>query len=208
MIRPAFSSIRRPLAGVWALLLVTLAACDSQGTIAVVPEFEERFGFEGGLEGWVVRSADLPASTSVDVAHETGPAAEGQGWVRLNTDAGEPGGRLWIERPFEVTPGQSYRVTVSYRFSSADGVSNDPWDLLGGAATEPPGLPDLMVLGSTAASESGAWGSRDHTFTVSAGTAAPDGEAVTVRVALGVGILSGGQRTHGLDEVEVSFVRN
>lgn len=204
--------IRRTLPAAVAVLALSLGGCDSTGTVILVPELQERFDFQASLEGWTARSGDLPVGAVVGVERATGPGAGGEdGWVRITAVADEPRGRVWIERPFEVTPDQSYEVTVAYQLGTADGSSTTPWEVVSGVDTEAPTSVELLVRGSTAPESPGdglVWEPREHTFVVFSGPADSGEESATVWVALGLGLATVDVRQYGLDEIEVSFLRN
>lgn len=199
--------IRRTLP-LLSLLLLASAACDSDSTIVLVPEFQESFDFESSLQGWEGASGDLPTGTSVSVAHTSTSAAEGQGSVQITTSAEETGGKVWIARAFQVTAEQPYEVTVTFDLGTDDGAMTIPWDVVSSAGSAPPTAAGLVVQGGTTPeSPTGerVWDSRTHTLLVTSG--AGDGETATVWIAVGLGVATAGDRTYGVDELEVSFLR-
>lgn len=203
--------IRRALPASLLFLAVPFASCDNGDDLMLVPEFEQSFDFESGLGGWAGHADDLPVGSAWTVDVSSGEAAEGQAAARLDLAIVEPRGRVWMDRAFDVTAGQSYEVTVTFALGTADDAATTGWDVLaGGGPTEPtPG--SLTVRGSTTPDSPGTgmvWEERSFTFQATAGPATGGDETGRIWIALGIAPTTAEHREYGIDDVRLSFLRN
>ena len=213
------------VAAVLLVVATAVAGCGDDDGSGTGPIAESFFSFESGLAGWRADSADfcdhapgsgacVPggafATTEVDVVTE--PASDFPGAVRLVADNTTDAVKLWIERPFPVTPGGAYRVDVSWDLGTSDGEVG-AWTVI--AAVTPgdpdaafrPGAPgdrvgDFRLLGSTAA-PGGTFEFVPHSFTDTLESA----PAREVWVGLGVWGTFEVERTYFLDAVRVRIER-
>ncbi|MFN2433267.1 MAG: hypothetical protein ABR599_10735 [Gemmatimonadota bacterium] len=89
----------------------------------------------------------------------TGRASEGERSVRLFADNLTDAVKVWIERPFEATPGATYRVSVSFDVGT-DAFEIGAWEVIGAASASDPtaafaaggvdGIGDFLRLGPAA----------------------------------------------------------
>ena len=121
------------------------------------------FSFEQDLEGWTAGTANLSwgnctgsakgnCTLSWSVGRSTELAREGGASVKLFLDNLNDQGRIWIERPFDGTPGATYRVHLAFAFASADYGSVNHWTILAGALSAKPiaaGSMDKVCRGDT-----------------------------------------------------------
>jgi hypothetical protein len=132
------------------------------------------FSFEDGFDGWRADSADFcdvnpvtgscppgGAFASTDVSLSRARASEGSQAVRLFAENFTDAVKLWIERPFEVDAGGTYRVEVSWDFGTSD-AEIGAWTIIGALTpfeptaavtpADPAGqVGDFVTLGGTSA---------------------------------------------------------
>lgn len=175
----------------------------------VVPEFEESFDFESGLGGWAGHADGLPEGSFWAVDAENGDAAEGQGAAWLSMSVLEAQGRVWMARAFDVSPGQSYQVTLTWALGTDDDASTTAWDILAAGGATAPTASSLAAHGTTAPEVPGGtvWEERSITFQATSGAAVGGGETGTLWIGLGIAPTSPDDRQYGVDEIRVSFLR-
>jgi hypothetical protein len=135
--------------GVLLLFLCAEACGDGLGP----PETSARFSFEQDMDGWTPVAADTGTpggayapwsiAPTADLAFE-GPHAL-KFYVANFTDAA----KIWIVRPFLVTPGRLYQVDISFAFATADWGDANLFTLLTGPFLTPPTDGLTLVAGTT-----------------------------------------------------------
>jgi hypothetical protein len=131
--------------GVAIPILVTLAFLGATSP----PQRASTFSFEADLEGWTVGATDLSSGNCTgggmgnctadwSVGRTIERAQDGTASVRLYLNNTNDQGKIWIERPFNVTTGRTYRVHVAFALASADFGSVNRWTILAGALSEEP----------------------------------------------------------------------
>ena len=129
--RPHF--VRRSLA------LLFVQAC---GTELGPPEARLAFSFEQGMEGWAAAAADtgLPGGAYApwSIQPSTDLAYDGRYALKFSVANYTDAAKIWIVRPFRVTPGSSYAVEVSYAFGTADFGQANLFELLAGTFESAP----------------------------------------------------------------------
>lgn len=107
-------------------------------------------GFEQDLDGWSPRAIDIsdpPVTWSI--TQSTDRAATGQGSAKIDVDNVNDAAKVWMERVFDVAPGQRYAVTISYDFATED-LPIGSWQLITFARDSGPQTPeDLNFIGDT-----------------------------------------------------------
>lgn len=187
-------------------VLVLGGVCDTIDLV-LVPEVEEAFSFESGLEGWTPAGIDLDdPPVDWDVSLTDVEALEGTRSVRLRLDNMNDAGKIWIERAFQLAPNQAYDVTVRYGFGTSDFGDVNLWRILTGVHLDPPRAPEhLGVQGDTGHDqgqvEGPVWTEKEFTFRSRTGADA------RLWVSVGVWGTWETERTYYLDEVEVAFTR-
>lgn len=176
------------------------------------------FSFESNMEGWTAAGTDLASGNC------TGSGASGNctvGWsIERSQDRATDGsfslkfylenindmGKIWIVRPFNVTPHAAYHVRIAFAFATADFGSMNLWQILAGAATAAPATAaDLVGMyqgdtGNGLASDGGfVWLDKAYDATATA-----DGDG---RVWVFVGIWGTWEtpRTYYLDALQVTL---
>jgi hypothetical protein len=131
-------------------LFALLAAVAALGCGAPLgPETRLTFSFEQGMEGWTVMAADTAAIAPWSVQRSTDVAYDGQYALKFYLANYNDATKIWIVRPFPVTPGRAYGVEVSYAFASRDWTDANLFVLLTGAFTSPPGDGPALVAGTS-----------------------------------------------------------
>ena len=186
----------------------TLAACDRHGEgLDLVPEFDDNYSFEAGMEGWTVRGTDLgDPPIAWEIARSTDRADTGATSVRFRLANLNDQGKIWIERRYEVAPDQEYDVTLTFDLASADYGSINLWRVLAGAGPESPmvaaDLRSAQDTGNGAASDTGfQWVERTVTVRTRSDE---DGE---IFVYVGIWGTSEFTRTYYVDDLQVTFTR-
>lgn len=179
--------------------------CDT-ARIVVAPEVEQSFSFESGLEGWEAAGTDLidpPVDWDVSVTGEE--AVEGERSVRFRLSNLNDMGKIWIQRPFQLSANQAYEVVVRYRFGTSDAGEVNLWRLLTGVHLDPPVTRGhLTVQGDTGHEGEGpglVW--TEKSFTFQARTAAD----ARLWVSVGVWGTFETERIYYVDDLTVSFTR-
>jgi len=147
------------------LVTVLVAAAFVWAAALPAPSEEETYSFEQDMEGWAAGGTDLywgncsagasairpsvvaqgNCSVAWSVERTTELAREGAFSVRLSLENLNDAGKIWIERPFNVTPERTYRVHVSFAFASADFGSVNHWRIIAGALSERPTSADDLT---------------------------------------------------------------
>ena len=161
--------------------------------------------FESGFDGFASDGTDLddpPIEWSIERTQEE--ADEGAWSVRLDLDNLNDAGKIWIERAFDLEPGVTYDVDVSYAFGTADFGDINTWTIISGVdPANPEVVDDLTFQGSTSTGEDEevgvVWLDKSHSFTVTAGAS---GE---LWVSLGVWGTFETLRTYYIDDVRIEF---
>lgn len=198
------SSMRIALGRI-ALGIVFLAACAEDSTTAPDGTVVFETSFETGFDGFAPDGTDLddpPIEWSIERSQEE---ADAGAWsVRLDLDNLNDAGKIWIERAFDLEPGGTYDVHVSYAFGTSDFGDVNTWTLIAGVGPRSPEeVDDLAFEGGTSTGQDEdvgvVWLDKSHAFTATAGAT---GE---IWVFLGVWGTSEFPRTYYLDDVEVIF---
>ena len=97
------------------------------------PEHTVFYSFENDMDGWTANATDLaPGDWSITRSNEFWDDGATSLKVNLNTSGK---GKVWIIRPFEVEPGNKYRVSLEYAFSS---INSTDFRLIAGMFRSPP----------------------------------------------------------------------
>lgn len=183
-------------------VLSAVHACD--GDSATGPPDETLFetGFESDLAGFVPDGADLddpPVAWSIERSDER---AESGAWsVRMRLDNLNDAGKIWLERSFEVEPGDQV-VRIAFDFASADFGDVNLWRIVAGASGSDPETRDDLTFqddtGNGAASDVGfLWSRKEYLLAATAGL---DGR---IHVFLGIWGTSEFSRDYFVDDVEI-----
>lgn len=96
------------------------------------------------MEGWVASGADFeaPGGSGSDepwsITRSQDLAYDGYTSLKLVLGNINDGGKIFIEKPFEVEPNQIYQVRVEFAFGSGDWGTANLWQIVAGAVTKPP----------------------------------------------------------------------
>lgn len=172
---------RFTLLGSALLVSLSMAACDSSPSEALVPVLEDRVSFEAGLGAWQLRS--FPESGSAGQVAQ-GSAADGSSYVELQPT----GGTVWIERSYTLQAGRAYNVTLGVQARALAGQGTLLKGLMNAAPSASPALSEVGAVPS-------AWTRQLTPLTVRT-----DAQG-RFWVMIGVRAAAGG--TFGLDAVEV-----
>jgi hypothetical protein len=188
-------------------LVVSLLAAACAEDSAAGPDGSEVFqtSFEAGLDGFTADGTDLddpPVEWSIERSQEE--ADDGAWSVRLVLDNLNDAGKIWIERAFDLEPGVTYDVEVTFAFGTSDFGDINTWTIIAGVGPEnPEEVDDLTFQGSTSTGEDEevgvVWLEKSHAFTATAG---PGGE---LWVSVGVWGTFETLRTHYIDDVRIAF---
>ncbi|HET6638706.1 MAG TPA: hypothetical protein VFH82_08000 [Gemmatimonadota bacterium] len=191
--------------GLLGLGMSVVAACAEDSTTGPDGIVVFETSFESGFDDFVADGTDLddpPIEWSIERTQE---AADDGAWsVRLDLDNLNDAGKIWIERAFDLEPGVTYDVEVTYAFGTSDFGDVNTWTIIAGVDPENPELAgDLTFQGDTSTGEdeeSGVvWLDKTHSFTATAGAG---GE---LWVSLGVWGTSEFPRTYYIDDVRIEF---
>lgn len=188
-----------------ALGIAALAACADDSMTGPDGRVTFETSFETGLDGFASDGTDLddpPIEWSIQRTQEE--ADEGEWSVRLDLDNLNDAGKIWIERAFDLEPGATYDVDVTYAFGTSDFGDINTWTIIAGVdPANPEVVDDLTFQGSTTTGEDEevgvVWLDKSHSFTATAGAS---GE---LWVSLGVWGTSEFPRTYYLDDVRIEF---
>ena len=185
-----------------------LTACDRNGTgLEIIPEFDDVFSFETGLENWNPRAVDLGTPpSSFEILRTSGTASAGSQSEQLRLDNANGQGKIWIERRYQVPPDQEYEITLLFALNSADHSGVPAWRVLAGATANQPAVAgDLTATSDTwngsATNVGQQWGER--TVIVQTKSDA-QGE---IFLFVGVGGLTPESRTYYVDNIRATFMR-
>jgi hypothetical protein len=135
-----------------AVLCLILSGCTGSGAIRP-PLNAQFFSFENGLEGWQAKGTDLVvANSTVDwsIQRSTDRATEGAASLRFYLNNLTDAGKIWVERPFAVSPNRRYRVSVQYSLATADFGDFNLWTIITGVRNSPAhNRNDLTYQGNT-----------------------------------------------------------
>jgi hypothetical protein len=111
----------------YTLLVVLLLSTGPFSAKAITPakNITGSYSFENDMEGWIASAADVEApgrggSEPWSITRSQDIANEGTTSVKLFLQNFNDGGKVFIEKPFEVEPGQIYQVHLEYAFASRD----------------------------------------------------------------------------------------
>lgn len=181
---------------------LVLTACDRLGDIAILPEFDLAYSFDGSMEQWVTGGLDLgDPEDAWNIGVATDVVSSGSGSVRLSLDNANGMGKIWIIRQFEVEAGREYDIEIHLDVAAADAA--DPWRVLASAHTEPPVRAEDLSVQDAAGTGDGGYAWETRTYTVR-GTADDEG---TLYVLLGVWGTTPDARAYYLDNVRLVFFR-
>ena len=191
--------------GQLALGIVCLGACAEDSATGPDGTVVFETSFEVGFDGFAADGTDLddpPIEWSVERSQEE--ADDGAWSARLELDNLNDAGKIWIERAFDLEPGVTYDVEVSYAFGTSDFGDVNIWTTIAGVGPEDPEtIDDLSIRGSTATGldeDTGVvW--LDTVFTSTA-TASMNGQ---LWLSLGVWGTSEFPRTYYLDDLRIEF---
>ena len=86
------------------------------------------------MDGWGVSGLDLDdPAVEWSIAQNTTMVDAGNASLRYYLNNINDKGKIWIERPFNVTKDQTYRVTIEYAFATSDFGGANLWRIIAGA---------------------------------------------------------------------------
>jgi hypothetical protein len=142
-----------------------------------VQDIAGSYSFENDMEGWIASAADVEApggggSEPWSVTRSQDIANDGTTSVKLFLHNFNDGGKVFIEKPFEVEPGQIYQVHLEYAFASRD-LDLTVSYVMAGVLTKPPVDGNDLGPAMKETSSNGnhsiggyVWLSKDYDFTV------------------------------------------
>ncbi|MEZ4414497.1 MAG: hypothetical protein R3E10_01960 [Gemmatimonadota bacterium] len=196
---------RHAVVGV-ALLGASWAGICDPGDITIVPEIDETYSFEGGLQGWTpaaLGSISPAVNWSVDV--DGGAAVEGQASLKIFLSDSTGTGRVWIERAFTVAAEEEYQVDLAYQVGTEDSTGVAPWSAIVQVSSQPPSTSGAVTVDGTLDASGGPglrWFPRETTVNFDTGV-----EQETAWVSIGIASGDPGARTYRLDGLRVTFTR-
>jgi hypothetical protein len=197
--------MRIPLKGLGFGIWLFSAACAEDSSTGPDGTVVFETSFETGLDGFAADGADLddpPVEWTIERSQEE--ANEGAWSVRLELDNLNDAGKIWIERAFDLEPGLTYDVDVSYVFGTSDFGDINTWSIITGVDPDSPEeAEDLTFQGGTSTGEDEevgiVWLEKSHAFTATAG---PSGE---LWASLGVWGTFETLRTYYVDDLRIEF---
>ncbi|HET6362940.1 MAG TPA: hypothetical protein VFH11_12925 [Gemmatimonadota bacterium] len=197
--------MRIPFGHLALAVSIVVAACAEDSTTGPDGTVVFETSFETGFDGFAADGTDLddpPVDFSIERSQEE--ADDGVRSVRLELANLNDAGKIWIERAFDLEPGVTYDVAVSYAFGTSDFGDINTWTIIAGVDPESPEMvDDLTFQGSTSTGEDEemgvVWLDKSHSFIATAGAG---GE---LWVSLGVWGTFEALRTYYLDDVRVEF---
>lgn len=187
---------------------VALTGCDRLGEVVIVPEVELLDSFEGGIDAWSARWADLGSPPGPWHLQGTQTAAsDGVRALSLRLDNAGGAGKVWLVREVELSPDQDYDVTLAFDLGAPGTLPVPPWTVIAGAYAEEPASAAGLTFREGAAPDSifgtagVTWGASSYRQTL---RTTAEGRGV---VALGLWGTSAEDRTYYLDNVRVLFTR-
>ena len=186
-------------------MISLFAACAEDSTTGPDGTVLFETSFETGFDGFTADGTDLedpPVEWSIQRSQEE--ADDGVWSVRLELDNLNDAGKIWIERAFDLEPGVTYDVEVSFAFGTSDFGDINTWSIITGVDPESPeDADDLTFQGSTSTGEDEdlgvVWLEKSHAFTATAGAG---GE---LWVSIGVWGTFETPRTYYVDDVRIEF---
>lgn len=163
------------------------------------PDGSQFYSFENNSEGWTANATDLgPADWFI--------SRNGEFWVDgaislkldLNNTSGK--GKVWITRAFDVVPGNKYRVSLDYAFSSRNSAD---FQLIAGVFRSPPQSGDDLssAFQDDTTTLSPLWVHKSYDFTIKSK------KSSTVYVVIGVMGTKQTHREYFIDSVCVTFMK-
>jgi len=180
------------------LLLVPTLGCEGD-PIVFLPEEEELFTFDSGLDGWIRTDLGLAGGSTYTLSADAGAAL-------LEVTSSGAGGEAVLTREFILTPEVDYVVTIEFDVESTDGGAITPWSLVAGTSVE--GGP--FQFGPAISTDGGGTGSVTFSgeLRVTGGLEEDDEDFQSeIRVGVGVRPLSAAARSYRIDNLLVRFVR-
>ena len=185
--------------------MALLAACADDSTTGPDGTVVFETSFETGFDGFAADGTDLddpPVDWSIERSQEE--ADDGLWSIRLELDNLNDAGKIWIERAFDLEPGVTYDVEVTYAFGTSDFGDINTWSIITGVDPDSPEVADdLTFQGSTSTGEDEetgvVWLEKSHAFTATTGAG---GE---LWVSIGVWGTFETLRTHYIDDVRIEF---
>lgn len=198
-----------PLAWVvpFAMLMLLLGCSDSTSSSS---QIVTQTSFEQGLGEWSAHAADVTVGGqeidwSIDVS--TDRASAGSSSVRFTAENLSDAAKLWIQRPLDLEPNTTYRITIAFDFATADvGVVN-LWRILAGALpSDPDDTQDLQPAfqGETGKPDNAAgytWLDKSYQQTITTDSVG------TVIIVVGVWGTYEVTRTYYVDQVRITAER-
>ncbi|MCA9736291.1 MAG: hypothetical protein R3E98_04680 [Gemmatimonadota bacterium] len=190
-----------------ALGAVCWAGVCDPGEITIVPEIDERWSFEGSLEGWSAAAlGGLTPGVDWSIQSDAGSAVDGQASLRFTVDDATGNGRVWIERAFAVAAEEEYRVDIGFQVGSEDAPGVTPWSAVVGATLDAPSATGTVAVDGPLGDASGGtgvtWTPLTQSLLLDTGE-----EQETAWVSIGVAVGAPGQRTYRVDALSVTFTR-
>ncbi len=132
------------------LLAALMVGCEGSPT-QVEDGLTYSFSFEEGLDGWAPRGLDLgDPPVDWEIARSAELSSVGEWSVKFRLDNLTDAGKIWLEHSFEVSPGTTYDVELTYSFASRGFGQVNLWTIIAGALPEAPTeVEDLPFRGDT-----------------------------------------------------------
>src|SRR5262245_34967669 len=102
-------------------------------TVAITAGLTFTTDFESGFDGWTARSLDAVFPWSIDLSQSR--AFDGTWSAEYYVENFNDAAKVWLEKPYLMTAGKTYDVTVSWKFATADDFFG-AWALIAYAADD------------------------------------------------------------------------
>src|SRR5262249_16938519 len=98
--------------------LLTITSLVLLTAVAVAAGLTFTTDFESGFDGWTARSLDAVFPWSIDLSQSR--AFDGTWSAEYYVENFNDAAKVWLEKPFTLTAGKTYDVTVSWKLATAD----------------------------------------------------------------------------------------
>lgn len=193
----------------WLLMVLLGASFLTASAAAPAQGITGSYSFENDMEGWTAKGVDVEKGSGTEpwsITRTQEIASDGVTSLKLFLLNDNDGGKVLIEKPFAVEPGQLYEARLEFDLGTADsdGIQSQ---IIAGVLTEPPQNGDDLVPAAKDETGTGyrpdtgyVWVKKSYDFVVLSTSDA-------LYVVVGYWGTFEGPRLYYLDNVRVSITR-
>jgi len=127
--------------------LLTIALVGLLTAAAIAAGLTFTTDFENGFDGWTARSLDAVFPWSIELSQSRG--FDGTWSAEYYVENFNDAAKVWLEKPFTLTAGKTYDVTISWKLATADGFFG-AWSVIAYAGdSQAQQIGEFTNLGST-----------------------------------------------------------